>query len=219
MILDKPTEPRVGAPSEWDYDIAERVTRALQDSPLSVARTMVFSSIPDHMRVGGHPADWDCCSIAIDCTLVTDARRGWLVLVEDPVEFDAEKELTGLFAELLEDGVRGRDFVVRACDRVRPRPTGAAIDMRRTEDLRERLEAEYERAFADAGPVDHQRLIDACLTSGYGFSAEPEIRAECIQTDDFVARRESRAPSRNRAERRSSADHARRRRGTRRRRR
>ncbi len=227
MILDKPTEPRVAPVASFCYDIAERVTRALQDSELSVARATVLSSVPEAIKDPGRPpAHWERASIMIECTFVTDRTRGWLILVDDQIEWDAEVELTELFSQILGGGSPGRDFVVRAADRVGESPT-TVLDLVRDEGLRERIEREYERAFAGAAPIDHQVLVDRCRTNGYGFQAEPQIREDCAEWDAHEARRPARpreapAPSEargpNRAERRAARTRARRRPRARRRR-
>lgn len=187
MILDKPTGPRLSEAPNFDYDIAERLTRALQDSHLIVARTTAVTAFPDDME-NERPIDSDDLSLMVDYALVTDCRRGWLVIVDESDDYDAGLHADLVFRELLEGAGPARPhFAVRTAIMYgRPRPT-TSIPVWTIEGLRHRVEAEYEHAFAGAPAIDHGRLVDACGSHGWSFLDEHELRRASLETAALLA--------------------------------
>ncbi|MCA9609714.1 MAG: hypothetical protein KC619_29150 [Myxococcales bacterium] len=164
MTLDKPTTPRLTDEPGFDFDVAERLTRALKDSALIVAQVTVGS---EHKT---------------DCALVTDGRRGWLVLVDELDAPDAATTFASRLARCLGPTVPSEDYSVRAARmHGRPRPT-TALPIWTTEGLRQRVEIEYESVFAGAPAIDHDRLVRACRERGYPWLDEHDLRQSCLET-------------------------------------
>jgi hypothetical protein len=172
--MQKPKEPRLSTGGAMDYDLAERALRQLQDSHLHVFWTTVFSALPEALKTGG--PDDEHTSIGFDLALLTDGRRGWLVLVNEVPEYDAAAELTDLFEHLL--GGPSQGLVVRAANMSIHDPCVREKTLRLESPRRVRaeLEAAYETAFGAGNAVDHDVLLERLRAYGFGAKDEREMR-------------------------------------------
>ena len=170
--MKKPDYPITS--EEWlDYGLAERVARHLQASPLHVFFASVSMSVPAAL---GDPSD-PHAALLVDLTMLTDGRRGWLVLVSAQDEWDAEAELTE-FVEGLCEMVEGPSrWVVRAARGHEPAVPGA-LDLRDAATVRERLEAEFERSFDGAPPAEVEPFLRPFEKFGYAVWDELAIRRQ-----------------------------------------
>jgi len=174
--MEKPDLPIESDPY-LDYQLAERVVRYLEHSPLHVCAAEVLSGVPDGLPGAGDPYT----SISVELTLVTDGRRGWLALVQAHADWDVEKEMTEWFGHVLE-GVQGAPkCVVRAANRLGDRDFVGALRIRETDPSRERIEAEYERVFADAPPCRVGLLLTLFESYHYFVIDERGLREQMNQ--------------------------------------
>jgi hypothetical protein len=180
--MNKPRDPDVPSNGEHDYDLAERAVGQLRESELIVTRALVVSSLPEALK-SGEPED-DLTSLDFTLVLLTDGRRGFLVLVDECDEFDAPAEMT----ELLTLAVGG-DFVVRGAtmSRVEPVLREHTLDLRHPAGVRARLEAAYEHAFGAAGPIDHAAFFARLVSAGAFLADEREIRVGMRELADAMA--------------------------------
>lgn len=168
--MQKPDYP-IRSAAWLDHGLSEHVARHLESSPLHVYGAHVVSAVPAAI---GDPDD-PLTSISVEFTMLTDGRRGWLVLVLAQDEWDAEVEMTELVEHLLEMVEHPPKVVVRA---VAPfaAPNSGAIDLRDPATVRARLEEEFARHFqgVSARPVEpFLRPFEAC---GYAPRDELTIR-------------------------------------------
>jgi hypothetical protein len=177
--MQKPTDCPVPTDSTYDYDIAERAVRQLQESELHVHWTMVMSSLPDALLTG-RPED-ACSGIMVDMTLLTDGRRGFLVLVHEVPEYDAERE----FTELLASMVPSDAFVVRAANLSTLDPCELPRTVRLTDPsrVREEVERAYEEAFAGGATIDHRAFLAAFDPYGCPVHDERWLRRRILQLE------------------------------------
>jgi len=119
----------------------------------------------------GDPFD-DTLSIVVELALLTDGRRGWLVLACADDEYDAEVEITELVSHLLEGVPEPPRWAVRA----------VATSSRRRGALElsgASFEAEYERRFGDGRPSgDLEPLLASIRACGWSLRGEGAIRRE-----------------------------------------
>jgi hypothetical protein len=179
--VDKPTHPRLPADSSMDYDLTERVLRQLQDSHLHVFSTDVLSSLPDALATGS--ASDEHAGLVVTLTMLTDGRRGWLVLVDEVPEYDAPAELTELLGEVV--GSKAGELVVRGANMDEDDPCEREHTLRLTDPARVRPEVEraYEAAFAGAAPVDHAAFLECFGRYHYAVQTERELRATLAELE------------------------------------
>lgn len=159
--MQKPIDCPLATDGAHDYDLSERVVRQLQESHLHVFSVHVMSSLPDALKTG---ASYDeHTSLMFTLTLLTDGRRGFLVLVDEAHEYDAPREITELLTELAPDAEPGVTFLVRGANMSTWEPCLRDRTLQLTEPTRVRVEVEraYEEAFADRGPIEHAAFLDA----------------------------------------------------------
>lgn len=180
--MQKPSEPDVPSNGTHDYDLAERAVGQLRESELVVTRAVVGSSLPEALRTGD--PDDDLTSLDFTLVLITDGRRGFLVLVDECEEFDAAAEMT----ELLTSEV-GSGFVVRGATMSRSEPVlrEHTLDLRNVSSVRARLEAAYEDAFASAGPIEHAAFLARLEEAGAFLADEREIRGQMRELAEAMA--------------------------------
>lgn len=159
--MQKPIDCPLETDGTYDYDLSERVVRQLQESHLHVFSVHVMSSLPDALKTG-HPND-ELTSLMFTLTLLTDGRRGFLVLVGEEDEYDAPCELTELLSEVAPDAVPGVTFVVRGANMNTLEPRERERTLRLTDPARVRAEVEraYEEELGDQGPIEHAAFLDA----------------------------------------------------------
>lgn len=182
--MKKPNAPILPPDATFDYGMAQRLVRQMQDSALHIFSGGVVSSLPDALRTGT-PED-DAALLILDCTLVTDGRRGWLILFDEMDEWDVVREMTELFGGLLPGAEAGRDFVVRAAcpahrGKIGRRRRSRALEIPVRQGLRATVEEAYERAFEAGIEVAHDALIDAFRGHGFRLYDERTIRCEMAQ--------------------------------------
>lgn len=170
-------KPRLAIESDpcLDYSLAERITRALEGSHLHVFDAFGFMSVPAAI---GDPFD-ETMSMSVELTLLTDGRRGWLVLAAAQDEYDVEVEIGELVGEFLEEVPGPLTCVVRAvaaCSRL-----VGALEIARTP-----LEVEYERHFDGRSMVDHEPLLAAIRGCGWSVKDELEIRQDMNRSMSLV---------------------------------
>ncbi|MBX3272189.1 MAG: hypothetical protein KF729_18125 [Sandaracinaceae bacterium] len=168
--MKKPDTPIQSDPAH-DYGLSERAARALERSPLHVYDTTVLSSLP---REIGDPDD-PSASMLVELTLVTDGARGWLVLVDEQTEWDAERETAELVAHVVRDLDAPPRFVVRAASVSRPKRPGT-LDVRDPRRARSLLEGELERALDGAPPTDVVAFLRPFRELGGSVRGEGQIR-------------------------------------------
>ncbi|MEM6954073.1 MAG: hypothetical protein AAF411_06950 [Myxococcota bacterium] len=167
----KPTQPITSHP-DWDFDLGDAVARALEHSALHVASFATYAPMPESFGQGAGVA------VGLDIVCVTDARRGWLVLVQDDDEWDWSASATALIADLVNGEGAPYRVLCATFDAEGPFHRGA-LDLRR--DARARIEAAFAGFF---GGADAQRpgsfgpLPDAMEDAGFGCWSEDEIRSQ-----------------------------------------
>ncbi|MEQ8886539.1 MAG: hypothetical protein RID93_02800 [Sandaracinaceae bacterium] len=172
----KKPELSIQSDPSLDYGLSERVARYLEGSPLHVYAADVLSGVPDGLEGAGNPH----ASIVVELTLVTDGRRGWLVLVQAADEWDVEVEMTEWFEHVLEGVEAPPRCVIRAANRNREDHDGA-LELREAEAARARIEAEYQRCFADALPCRLDLLLTLFEAFHYHVLDERGLRAQMNQ--------------------------------------
>lgn len=181
--MQKPANLPVSTDSSYDYDIAERLTRQLQDSPLHVYWGAGLMALPDALRTG-NPGD-DLTSLGFSLAMVTDGRRGWLVLDREADDFDAQAEITELLC-CMSAGDPGRDFIVRTAAIYATEP-GIRPRTLRLDDppaVRHIIEREYATGFTNAPPIDHARFLASFEAHNFALRDEREQRQEILDLGD-----------------------------------
>lgn len=183
--MQKPTQPILSEPF-FDYGIAERVARRLERSPLHVVGAYVCmgapagfdSGLPEHLveMPGVGPV-----SMFEQLALVTDGRRGWLVLASPAKDWDVEVEYTDFIEQCRSSAADPPPCVVRAASFFREEPV-RGLDLRDVEAARAVLEAEYERCFASAEPANVDALLEVFRDFGYSVTDEAQLRDEMNET-------------------------------------
>jgi hypothetical protein len=165
----KPTL-RIAPGARYEYDLQERLVRRLQDSPLHVFGVCVLSAVP--AELGGDPDD-PHTSMMVTLTLLTDGRRGWLVLVDEAPEVDMAAEMTELLGEL----VAGREgvppFLVREATRWSPPTRARTLDLRDPAAVRPTVEAAFEEALPEGARADVEGFL-ACFAP-FNFRVQDEL--------------------------------------------
>ncbi len=174
--MKKPRQPRLSTDGSFDLDLTERVARQLQDSDLHVLEALAMSALPEALRTGA-PED-DYTSIHVILTLVTDGRRGVLILCMEDEAYDAEAETTELVDCLCPGGATRGTFVVRGATMIARSPAARArsLDLSDPATVRARVEAAYEEAFAGAPAVDRRELFLGFQAYGCPVKTEREVR-------------------------------------------
>lgn len=189
--MDKPTEPELSINGSLDYDLAERVVRQMQGSAHVVCSAHVVTSLPPPLATGT-PED-ELAGIFVDLALITDGRRGWLVLVDAVPEYDEALEITEFLDDVMQ-GAGARHAVVRGAtmhDSMMSELSAAMradiLDLRDTTRVREVVERAYEDAF---GPrpeaIEHDELLARFRSLGYAVRLERELREMCVESDEAL---------------------------------
>lgn len=161
---------------EWlDYGISERVARHLRASPLHVFDAQVSSSVPAAI---GDPDD-PLTSISVEFTMLTDGRRGWLILVGAEEDWDVEVEMTELVQGMLGATEGQPKWVVRAVELYDP-PAAGVLDLRDGSTRRARLEDEFARHFEGVAPTEVESILQPFEV--YALRDELAIR-KCMNQD------------------------------------
>ena len=182
--MKKPTSCPIAPASNLDYDIAERTVRQLQESYLHVCSASVATAMPEAI---GDPHDM-LTSLLVDLTLITDGRRGWLVLVHEVEEYDAAVEIDDMLTSLLAEFGSTTDFVTRRAamhrsTMARARP--GTLDLRDPSTVRATLEAAYEAAFAPASATDVEAFLPPFRMYGFALWDELALR-ELVRENDVA---------------------------------
>jgi hypothetical protein len=174
--MQKPTDCPLSTESRYDYDICERVVRQLQESHLHVFSVHVASSLPEELKTGS-PND-EHTVLVITLTMLTDGRRGFLILVHEEHEFDAPLEMTELLCGLAPGAEPDVTFVVRGADMNTDDPCERPGTLPLTEPKRVRVEVEraYEEAFVEGPPIDHAVFLAAFAPFGFEVRDERATR-------------------------------------------
>ncbi len=160
--MEKPTDLPVSTDSKHDYDLTERLVRQLQPSELHVFAVHLMMSLPDAVKTGD-PAHDDHVMTSTSLTMVTDGRRGFLILVDEVPEWDAISETVELVSLAARGSVLGETFVVRTATIYEPDESARSRTLRLSdpERVRAEVEREYARAFVDRGSIDHAAFLAA----------------------------------------------------------
>lgn len=169
-MMKKP-ELRIAPEAPYEYDLQERVVRRLQDSPLHVHGVSVMSSVP--AELGGDPDD-PRQAMMVTLTLVTDGRRGWLVLVDEAPEVDMAAEMAELVGEIASEGAT---FVARAATRWDAPVRAHTLDLRDGPRVCAAVEAAYEEAFAEAEGAELEGFVRAFEAVRFPVRDERALRA------------------------------------------
>ncbi|RLB47507.1 MAG: hypothetical protein DRJ42_25285 [Deltaproteobacteria bacterium] len=179
--MQKPTDIHLSTDGSFDVDLTERVARQLQSSALHVYEANTMSALPDALCTGSaHDAH---TSIHVPLTMVTDGRRGWLILSTEDGEYDVEKEFTDLVDSIVPGSASRSEFVLRGVIFGEDDPGALPRSLRLTDASRVRavVEGAYEAAFAGAGDVDHEAFLGAFRACGFPPKDEREIRRFFIE--------------------------------------
>jgi hypothetical protein len=177
--MEKPTEPRLTTDGAMDYDLAERVVRQLQESSLHVVASHVTCSLPGALAPRAR-AD-EHAFMMFDLAMITDGRRGWLILVDEAPEYDAAAEMTELFTEIVGGPAADAGIVVRGAtmDHLDPCYRAHTLDLRDPTRVRGDVERAYEDAFRERDtPVDHDALVTRLRQFDYEVRDERALREE-----------------------------------------
>lgn len=174
--MEKPAHPRLSTDGSMDCDLAERALRQLQDSHLHVYGASVVSSLPDALKTG-HPDD-EHSGMIVSLAMLTDGRRGWLILVDEVPDYDAAAEITELLGAVV--GPKARELVVRAANMSELDPCVKEHTLRLEDPARvsEELARAYEAAFSGARPVDHAAFLECFRPYHYEVRTERELRQQ-----------------------------------------
>ena len=166
--------------TDWDYDLIERVTRALEHSPLHVRAVLGQVSVP--AELGGDPRD-PYSALGFDMALITDLQRGWLVLTQADEEYDWTSTIDDVLGEMVQGD--SAPWVGRtALSFVSEPPVATALDLRC--DAQARIEAEFERHFGEASrlPTKLFSAFDAGFAE-FGFSVMEEVELRRKMNEPF----------------------------------
>lgn len=159
--MQKPIDCPLETDGTHDYDLPERIVRQLQESHLHVFSVDVMSSLPDALKTGS--PDDENTMLMFALTLLTDGRRGFLVLVGEEDDFDAPLELTELLCQVAPGAEPGLTFVVRGANMStwEPREREGTLPLTDPARVRAEVERAYEEAFGDRGAIEHAGFLDA----------------------------------------------------------
>lgn len=174
--MEKPSYPIESDPT-YDYGISERIARACAGSALHVFSANVMTAAPPPL---GDPDDPDA-GIFVELAMLTDGRRGWLILVEAADQWDVEVELTEFVEVLRRTMSAPPTCVVRAVSSGETRAD--AIDLRDRGTLKARLEAEFARQFEGTPDTRVDRFLAPFQAFGYELRDELGIRRAMNQDD------------------------------------
>ncbi len=180
--LQKPDQPITSHPS-YDYDLGDRVARALEHSPLHVVGASVVVSLPESRQAavveemfGLNPPPFAVGGwlTEVELVFVTDGAHGWLALVDATDDDDAEAEVSKLMAEILV-GHEEVACVVRAVSDFGALVAGA-LDLREPATRRARIEAEYARLLGDSAATAPEDFFARFRGYEHCVRGEAEIR-------------------------------------------
>ncbi len=162
---------------EWmDYGLSQRVARFLERSHLHVCCAEVFSSVPEAIA----DADGPDTLLAVEFAMVTDGKRGWLVLTPCDPDYCAELEMTELVGGLLERTEAPPKVAVRAVNTHGEGPA-TALDLRDDAAAGRIIEAEFEAHFEGADPCELESLLETFRRHHYLLLDELALRQEMNQ--------------------------------------
>lgn len=171
---------KVAEATPYEYDICERVMRQLQDCSLHVFGVSLLPAAPAAVGDLGEPTT----SILVHFTMLTDGRRGWLVLVQEQDDWDVVVEMTEIVQRILQNHSQSdADFVVRAATSDYRPERADTLDLRDRGVVRDTLEHAYDAAFGASGETSVAGFLEAFGHCGFEVQDELALRRFASETD------------------------------------